>query len=45
MSGEALTRIQRAGSWPLTAMEDCVRARARNVPALKPRQFGQLQFH
>src|ERR1700691_4004591 len=26
-------------------MEDCVRVCARKVPALKPRQFGQLQFH
>ena len=45
MSGEALTSTQRAGSRPLTAMEDCVRGRARRVPARKPAQFGQLQFH
>ena len=43
MSGEAFTNAQ--DSPPLTAIDDCVRARARNVPARRPLQLGQLQFH
>jgi hypothetical protein len=44
MSGEALMSTQ---SLPLdeTAIEDCVRARARTPPLRKPAQLRQLQFH
>src|SRR5476651_2008746 len=44
MSGEALNRTQLAPS-ALTAIDDCVRAVARRVPARRPAQLGQLQFH
>src|SRR5690606_28058339 len=44
MSGEALQRIQ---STPLSlmAMDDWVRAWPRKVPARRPAQLVQLQFH
>jgi hypothetical protein len=45
MSGDAFTNTQDCKLLPLTAIEDCVRARVRRVPARKPAQFGQLQFH
>src|ERR1700683_2106036 len=45
MSGDAFTSTQDAGSLPRTAIDDCVRGRARKVPARKPAQLGQLQFH
>jgi len=45
MSGEALTSAQDWSSLPLTAIEDCVRARVRTVPDRHPAQFRQLQFH
>ena len=44
MSGDASTRIQLAPS-ALTAMDDCVRARALMCPRRKPSQLRQLQFH
>jgi hypothetical protein len=43
MSGEALTKAHELPA--PTAMEDWVRARADKVPARRPLQFGQLQFH
>ena len=42
-SGDAFTSAQEVP--PPTAMEDWVRERAWSVPARKPLQFGQLQFH
>lgn len=44
MSGDALHRIQ---STPLSlmAMDDWVRALALSVPARRPAQLAQLQFH
>src|SRR5579863_5535422 len=51
MSGEALTSAQQRASAeppglpPLTAMGDCVLARALRVPARTPAQLRQLQFH
>src|SRR4030095_5705722 len=44
MSGDASTRIQLAPS-ALTAIDDCVRARALMRPRRKPSQLRQLQFH
>ena len=43
-SGEALNSTQSVPSAE-TAIDDCVRGRARIVPLRTPSQFGQLQFH
>jgi len=45
MSGDALTKTVADGRGPVTAIEDCVRAVPRRVPARKAAQFEQLQFH
>src|SRR5215471_17191125 len=44
MSGEALQSAHCLPS-PVTAIEDWLRGRARSVPARKPAQLRQLQFH
>src|SRR5579862_3334 len=45
MSGEALMSTHSPPARALTAIEDWVRARARSVPARRPAQLRQLQFH
>jgi len=48
MSGEALTSthsVLLAVLSAVTAIDDCVRARARIVPLRTPAQLPQLQFH
>ena len=45
MSGDALTSAHAVEMPPVTAIEDCVRARVCREPLRTPAQLRQLQFH
>ena len=45
MSGDAFTNAHALLASPVTAIEDCVRARVWSEPLRTPAQLRQLQFH